>query len=182
MPYLSHLRWLVPLTLVTVVLWCSVVSAQHYIVTTDFVNRTPLVDVLQPAARLTRVDAGIAVQQEPVYVDVTLPLRASAVTLELSVADTSPQFKLGVQQGPGFDILFPPDVAVYTGAGTRRYVLRAAAPFYREVGYRLRFILSSPGFTPGSIVVQRARITIERAPFSWGWFGSLMKNFPSNLL
>lgn len=182
MPYLTHLRWLTPLVVVSFVLWLALVSSRPIIVTTNFTSRTPVVDVLQPAARVTRTPAGVALRQEPVYVDVTLPLRARAVTLELNVDAASPLFKLGVQQGPGFDISFPKDVATYQGGATRRYILRTGTPFYREVGYRLRFVLSAPGFAPGSIVVQGGRVVIERAAFSWGWLGQRLHNFPRDLL
>lgn len=181
MPYLSHLRWLVPAIIIVTVLYLTLGSTSPLVVASNFSDRRALVDVLLPASRVERVGDNLTLVREPVYVDVTLPLRSSAVTLELEVSLSSVPLKLGVQQGAGWDIVFP-ETAVVERGRSRFYTLRVSEFKYLEPGYRLRFVVSAPGLSPGSIVVHRGRVTIERHPFSWGWLGALLGRFPKNIL
>lgn len=174
MKYLRHLRWFAPTLLIGWVLWQSLVSPRPLVRVSSFIVRTPVLDVLLPAARVEARPQGVAVLREPVYIDVTLPPRARAATLELDVAEASAPLKLGLQQGAGFDISFP-EIPVVAQGGTRRYTLRASEFTHLEPGYRLRFVISAPGTAPGSIVVQGARIAIERQPFSFAWLGAALK-------
>lgn len=178
---LTHIRWLVPLALVSFVLWRGMGEAAPLVAQTNFAERTPIFDVLLPASRAESTPQGVALVREPVYVDVTLPLRARAATLELKVEPSSAPLKFGFQQGSGWDIAFP-DVTVTDGKDARRYTLRVENFSHLEPGYRLRFVVSAPGLAPESIVVQSARVAVERQPFSWGWFSALMRRFPQDLL
>ncbi len=181
MSHLVHLRWLVPTVIVGTVLYLTLGSTAPQEVKTNFSDRRPLVDVLLPASRVERVGTSLALLREPVYVDVTLPLRSMAATLELEVTATSAPLKLGVQRGAGWDIVFP-EVVITERSGSRFYTLRVAEFPYLEPGYRLRFVVSAPGLTPGSITVRGGRVTIERQPFSWSWLGALLGRFPKNIL
>ena len=81
-------------------------STQKLITITDFVNRTPYFDILSPASRTEKVTSGIVLKQEPVYINIILPLRVSRLTLEfITTADSAP-LKFALKQASGRDFYF----------------------------------------------------------------------------
>jgi hypothetical protein len=166
MKYTWHLRWVVPVLLVGAVLWQALFATSGLKATTDFVNRTPYFDVLLPAARAQRLEGGIALVQEPVYVDVRLPLRATSVTLSLSTTANSVPVKVGVQRSASFELLFP-EAEVTTDGDSRTYRVKVSDFPYLRPNSTLRFVLSVPGLAPGAVVVTQAEVSFERARFSF---------------
>jgi len=167
MRYIWHIRWVVPVLFLLFIAWQSLVATYSLQALTDFKQRTAWFEVLLPAGRVTKTDSGLVLKSEPVYVDVRLPLRAAAVTLELSTTAASVPVKLGVRQGSGFQYDY--SATEEFRGDTRTFRLRATNWPYLEPGHRLRFILSVPGLKPGNVVVTGAKVTVERRPFSWDW-------------
>lgn len=174
MKHLHHLRWIIPLAMVFGIAWQSLGAGAPLVRTTDFRVRTPVIDVLLPAARAEERPLGVALLKDPIYVDVTLPPRASAATLQLWVSAESEALKLGVQKGSGFDILFPDTNPVEQG-DDRLYTLRVSEFAHLEPRYRLRFVISAPQLASGNILVKGARVEIERQPFSLAWLVAALK-------
>lgn len=181
MKFLPYVRWCVGFVIVGYVLWQAFISVSPVTQITDFVNRTPLFSVLLPAARVERVAQGMSLRQEPVYVDVRLPLRVQAIELELFSMPSSSNFKVAVQRGPGFELEFSP-IEVLASAAETKYRVRVTDFPYLEPGTRVRFVISAPGLTPGAITVTRAQVTILRQPFSLAWLKSLARGFPERAL
>lgn len=181
MKYFIHLRWLLPLVLVGVVIWHSLLSTSVVSVFTPLLERTTYVSQLLPAARVELSGSKLVLLQEPVYIDVTLPVRTSAVEIELVTTADSPYLRLGVQQGAAWDFSFP-DVARISTSQDQRYRLRVTNFPYFESGYRLRFLISVPNFSARSIIITGAYVNIERQPFSWQWLTKAVEGFPDHIL
>ncbi|MBI5465828.1 MAG: hypothetical protein HY974_00895 [Candidatus Kerfeldbacteria bacterium] len=167
MKYVWHLRWILPAAVVMFIAWQTFFGTSPLTGSTDFVARTSLFQVLLPAGRVERVQPGMSLQTEPVYIDVRIPPRTVQVTLELTATPDSVPLQLGVRQGNGFEYLFKGQEI--QGTGVRRYSLRATSFSYLEPGRRLRFIVSAPKLQPGSIVITGASVNIMRQGFSWAW-------------
>lgn len=174
MKYIYYLRWVIPVLLIGWALQQALIAGDVLVSETDFRVRTPIIDVMLPASRVEAREQGVVLLSDPVYIDVTLPPRANAVTLELDVSAQSETLKLGVQQGPNFDIVFP-DVMISDQAKFKRYSLRTSTFPHLEAGYKLRFMISAPNLTAGNITVLHARTIIERKPFSFAWLRAAIK-------
>lgn len=180
-PKLNWLRWLVPALFVFFILYQAFFGTQKLAAITDFVNRTSYFDVLLPASRVEKVPSGIVLKQEPVYVDMVLPLRTSRLEIEfITTADSAP-LKFALKQASGRDFYF---------LNTREEKINNEIHYffdtndfrYLEPNETLRFIVSAPNFNPGTVVVKEARLTIERKHFSWLWFSDLFKLYPERIL
>jgi hypothetical protein len=175
MKYVRYIRYAVPALLILYVVWQALLYTSAYIASSSLSERTPAIGVLLPAGRVEQGMSGVALMYEPVYLDVALPPRASAVTLELTTTVSSQPLRLGVRQGPGWDYVFP-EVQVSEQGYQRTYRLRVGSWQYVEPTYALRFLVSVSGLVPGSIVFTGARVTVEREPFSFGWLVSRIQN------
>lgn len=169
MKYLPHIKWVIPVLLVGNVLWQAIIATNSLEAVTDFRERTPYFDVLLPAGRVARTDRGIVLKQEPVYIDVRLPVRAKSIALELKVTAISAPIKLGWQTDDNFTLAFSQAEPInYQGLVLYHYDL--ADINYVRPGYKGRFIISSPGLVPGSVVVNGATVSIKRKVVSLTWF------------
>lgn len=168
MKYLIHVRWLLPAVLIGYVAWQALFASSTLTAETDFQVRAQYFDVLLPAGRVERTQAGIALESEPVYIDVRLPVRAKTAELEVVATAGSTPFKLGVQTGQDFAMALSEAPAEATAQGTV-YRYRATDFPYLRAGHKLRFIISSPSLMPGSIVITHAHVSLERQAFSWVW-------------
>jgi len=167
MKYIWHIRWALPAGLGLFIGWQTFFSTAAITATTNFTARTKMFDILQPAGRVERTASGIALQAEPVYIDVRLPPRTAAVTLKLGTTAESAPLQLGVKQGNNFEYLFKGQEV--QGDSARRYSLRATSFPYLEPGRRLRFIISAPRFKPGDITISGAEVEVVRQGFSAAW-------------
>lgn len=173
MKYFWHLRWLTPLILVGYVAFQAVFASGSLEARTDFKERTPYFDVLLPAGRVTRIKEGIILKQEPVYIDIRLPVRARQAALELKVASSSAPIKLGLEVGPDFNYEFAGKSA-QTVAGLTLYRYDASDLNFIRPGHKVRFIISAPGLVPGSVMVKEATVSIKRAPATLAWWQQLV--------
>lgn len=164
MKYFVHLRWFIPVMLVGYSLWQIFFSTVPSVGVTNFLTPTPYFDVLLPPSRVARVPKGAALQQEPVYVDVHLPVRVISLELELAVTPDSAPLRLGVQPGVDFNLVFP-DVAVLKTSEAQIYRLKVTDFTHLRPRHTLRFVLSAPGLVPGSVVVRGAKVRFERGLF-----------------
>jgi len=179
MKYAWHLRWVVPLVLVGFVVWEGLGATSALTAETLFQSRTPYVDVLQPAGRVTRTSGGVVINQEPVYIDVRLPVRAQAVNLELELVQVPPPDltvpstypRLGVQTAEGFAFTFMSDSPSLLG-NTLYYRFPVAQLPYVRAGHVVRFIISVPSLTSHAVTVQSARVTVTREPLSLVWISA----------
>jgi hypothetical protein len=173
MKYFSYVRWLVPVALLGYIGWQSFLSMLPLVASTDFFERTPYFDVLQPAGRVTRMSQGIVLNQEPVYIDVRLPVRASQISLDLSVTDSSVPIKLGWQTDDNFVFDFsqsPPT----NEAGLFVYHYELDDINYVRPGHKGRSIISAPSLVTGSVTVKRATVVINRKPADFAWWHRLI--------
>jgi len=169
MRYIRRMRWFVLVLLAGYVAWQSVIASGSLEAVTDFRERTPYFDVLLPAGRVERSEQGIILNQEPVYIDVRLPVRAKSAALELKVDSSSAPLKLGIQTGEGFNFEFSGLPAETVGEFTL-YRYDALDLTYVRPGHKLRFIISAPGLVTDSVVVKQATISVKRAPASLSWW------------
>lgn len=169
MKYLWHIRWLTPLVLIGCVLWQAIVATGSLQAITDFRERTPYFDVLLPAGRVERTDRGVVLKQEPVYVDVRLPVRAKSMALELKVAAGSSPIKLGWQSDDNFTLAFNGSEPVESD-NIILYHYDLDDINYVRPGHKGRFIISSPGLMSGSVIVTGASVSFRREPPSLNWF------------
>lgn len=175
MTYLRYLRYAAPAVLVLYVAWQGLFASGAFTADSRLIERTPALGVLLPAGRVESSSRGVALMREPVYVDVTLPLRARAVTLEITTTAESAPVSLGVRHGPGWDYVFP-EAEVSEQGGHRTYRLAVSDWQYLEPGYALRFLISAPRLAPGSVVFEGARVKVEREPFSFSWLAERFRN------
>jgi hypothetical protein len=180
-PKLIWWRWLVPAVFIIFILSQAFLSTQKLTATTNFVGCTSYFDVLLPASRVEKIADGIVLKQEPVYVDVVLPLRISRLEFEfITTADSSPlKFALKQESGRDFYFLNTKEEKINNEI---HYFLSTNDFRYLEPNETLRFIVSAPNFNPGTVVVKEARLTIERNHFSWAWFSDLFKSYPEMIL
>jgi hypothetical protein len=180
-PKLNWLRWLVPTVFIIFILGQAFFSIQKLTAITNFINRTSYFDILLPASRVEKVADGIVLKQEPVYIDIILPLRVSRLALEfITTADSAP-LRFALKQESGRDFYFlnireekiNNEIHYFFGTNDFRYL---------EPNETLRFIVSAPNFNPGTVVVKKARLTVERNRFSWVWFSNLFKLYPERIL
>lgn len=180
-PKLNWLRWLVPAAFIIFILGQAFFSIQRLTAVTNFVDRTSYFDILLPASRVERVADGIVLKQEPIYVDIVLPLRTSRLEIEfITTADSAP-LKFALKQASGRDFYF---------LNTREEKINNEIHYffdtndfrYLEPNETLRFIVSAPNFNPGTVVVKEARLIIRRDLFSWSWFNHLFKLYPKRIL
>lgn len=180
-PKLNWLRWLVSAVFIIFILNQAFFSVHKLTTTTNFIKRTPYFDVLLPASRVEKVADGIVLKQEPVYVDVVLPLRISRLELEfITTADSAP-LKFALKQESGRDFYFL-DIKEEKINNKIHYFFSTNDFRYLEPNETLRFIVSVPNFNPGTVVVKEARLTMERNHFSWLWFSDLFKSYPGRIL
>jgi hypothetical protein len=180
-PKLNWLRWLVPAAFIIFILGQAFFSTQKLVAITDFIDRTSYFDILSPASRTEKVIGGIVLKQEPVYIDIILPLRVSRLTLEfITTADSAP-LKFALKQANGRDFYFL-NTKEEKINNEIHYLFNANNFRYFEPNETLRFIVSAPNFNPGTVVVKEARLTIERNSFSWSWLSDLFKLYPERIL
>ncbi len=167
MKYFWHLRWFIPLCVVGLALWQVFFSTAELVSSTDFTRETPYFNVLQPASRVARQPQGIALLEQPVYVDIHLPPRAVALTLDLQTTSRSNPLRLAVQQSQDFKLVFPP-LQESSTADTHTYHLTMTDFPYLLPRHTVRLVLSASPWEPGSVVVTGASVKVQRAPFSFG--------------
>lgn len=175
MKHFWHIRYAVPTILVLYIVWQALVVSVPFKAFSALTAPKPAIGVLLPAGRVERVIEGVALMYEPVYVDVTLPLRARQVTFTITTTTESAPIRLGVRQGPGWDYVFP-DAEMTEQGGTRTYKIMVSNWQYLEPTYALRFLISSPKLVPGDVVFKDAQVTIEREPFSFSWLKQRIQN------
>lgn len=172
MKYLWQIRWLIPCLLVGYVLWQALFAAGSLEAATDFRERTPYFDVLLPAGRVERTAEGIVLKQEPVYIDIRLPVRVSSAFVELKIDGRSAPIRLGLQTGDDFAFAFSKDEPETT-AGLTLYRYDTSEFDYARPGHKARFIISAPALTPGSIVVKGATVSFRRQSSDLDWWRRL---------
>ncbi len=176
MRYFWHIRWLTPVILVGYVLAQAVLASSSLQAVTDFRERTPYFDVLLPAGRVDRTDQGVVLKQEPVYIDVRLPVRTRAIALELKLSADSAPIKLGWQTADDFTLAFSQSEPIRSG-DLILYHYDLDDVNYVRPGHKGRFIISAPGLTPGKVVVKGASVSLKREPASLGWFKQQLNKF-----
>lgn len=169
MRYIEYIKLAIPILLVGFVTWQAVFAAGVLVAVTDFRERTPYFDGLLPAGRVERTDEGIVLNQEPVYIDIRLPVRARSIALELKTTDTSAPIKLAWQTDDNFTLLFS-DLEPVRQEGLTLYHYNLMDINYARPGHKGRFVISAPGLVPGSVVVKGASISIEREQASLFWW------------
>ncbi len=179
MKYFSYIKWSVVVLLVGYIVWQSLFAAGSLIAVTDFRERTPYFDVLLPAGRVERTEVGIVLKQEPVYIDVRLPVRAKSVILELAVANTRTPVKLAWQVNENFSLSFS-DLEPISAGNQVLYRYNLTNINYVRSGHKVRFVISSPGLVPGTVIVKKANVSIkrERANLAW-WHQHLVDLWPN---
>jgi hypothetical protein len=180
MKYINHIiKWSVPVLLVGYVLWQAMFATGSLMATTDFRERTPYFDVLLPAGRVELTADGIILKNEPVYIDVRLPVRAVSVSLAVKVSANSAPLQLGYQTSESFALVFSQSAPV----SEQNYVLYhydLTNISHVRSGHKVRFIISSPALLPGSILVKGASVSIKREPPTLNWWrGQLTKLWQS---
>lgn len=169
MKHLAYIRWFVPAVLIGWVAWQALIASGSLEAVTDFRERTPFFDVLLPAGRVVRTGEGIVLKQEPVYIDVRLPVRAKSIALELKVTDSSSPIKVGWQAADNFNLVFS-EAKPINDRGLTLYHYELNDINYVRPGHKTRFVISSPGLVPGSVIVTGASISIKRERPSLAWW------------
>ncbi len=175
MTYVRYLRYLIPFVLVLYAAWQGLFASGVFAADSKLTERTPALGVLLPAGRVERGPDGVVLMHEPVYADVTLPLRSRRVTFEITTTAGSAPIRVGVRQGPGWDYVFP-EAEVSEQGGYRTYQITVSDWQHLEPGYALRFLVSAPRLAPGGVVFEGARVRVEREPFSFTWLQERFRN------
>ncbi len=172
---MRHIRWLIPVILLGYIFYQSFWANSLLVAFTDFSQRTAYFDVLLPAGRVERSATGIIIQQEPVYIDLRVPIRTGRVSLELLVTADSAPIKLGLQTGPEFSFDFQEQEIVKSADGLAYYNYEAREIKYVRPGNKIRFIISSPGLQAGDVVIKGAKVSLNRKKADIDWWFRIIK-------
>ncbi|MBU1038683.1 hypothetical protein KKC17_00370 [Patescibacteria group bacterium] len=166
----TYLRWLVPLVFLLYLAGQNLFSQASLSFDSWLLNRQPAVGILLPAGRVTRVEEGLKVKQEPLYLDIKIPPRAQAVKLKLLVKGQA-EVTIGSRQVGEWSWQWWPQTKIEQGDEVI-YLIVAEPIGQLAPDYSWRFILSIKDMPAEDLIIKKVQVEIVRNNFSKGWLKS----------